>query len=157
MANECLPKISTPKLSTNNQLKPQLICDSPQDASMISPVSPLHDVLLCTETLDRSSPDLWPETIPGIRDFVQSTSLGDIDGSDREWLTDFDVEEINLLCTWGNLGENALLNKVKEYYNLAFELGVEESKEMSRGAMLQVLGPAKRSNRKRSNKGNKVM
>lgn len=57
-----------------------------------------------------------------------------------EWLAD-DQDDINMLHGFGSLTSIALLDKVKELHDLAFQLGLEESREMTRGKFLDVLAP----------------
>ena len=56
-----------------------------------------------------------------------------------EWLTGLDQEDVELLWSLGRLTSAQILEKVKELYNLAFELDIEEDKEMTRGKFLEVL------------------
>ncbi|XP_054710362.1 protein lin-52 homolog [Uloborus diversus] len=96
--------------------------------------------LLSSENLDRSSPELWPEQIPGVSKFV-SLSLGSCADkpSQAEWLKDLDHEDISILQGFGSLTAAALLEKVRDLQNLAYQLGLEEAKEMTRGRFLGVL------------------
>jgi hypothetical protein len=100
--------------------------------------------IMCSERLDAKSPDLWPEKVPGITNFVRSQSpqfnnQKAIEVTEPEWLEEFDPDEMNLLYALGSLTATALLEKVKEYHNLAYELGLEESREMTRGRLFKVL------------------
>ena len=119
------------------------------------------DLLFSRETLDRSSPDLWPERIPGVRDFVAANSplrscsrppksssrqripCEDEDTEDcfltKEWNRDLDSEDMNMLQGFGSLTTPVLLDKVRELQDLAYQLGLEESREMTRGKFLDVL------------------
>lgn len=57
---------------------------------------------------------------------------------EAEWEADFDGDENQMLFALGGLTGNSILEKVSEYSNLAYELGLEEAKEMTRGALLKV-------------------
>lgn len=129
-------------------------------------------MLFAQETLDgRSSPDLWPERIPGVTEFVaqnsplrsspriniQSSSrqpvsrLLPVDDDDedsastvKEWNRDLDQEDMAILQGFGSLTTPALLEKVRELQDLAYQLGLEESREMTRGKFLDVLSKSDR-------------
>jgi len=111
------------------------------------------DGLLSKETLDRDSPILWPEPIPGVTEFLAHTSptlleSTNTDNDPPEWLRDLDQDDINTLHGFGSLTMTALLDKVKELQNLAFQLGLEEAHEMNRGRFLNILGTYKKPNRR---------
>lgn len=95
------------------------------------------------------SNDHYPETslnrssilpVPGLREFVSNTpELLESNKEVPEWLTGLDQEDVELLWSLGRLTSAQILEKVKELYNLAFELDIEEDKEMTRGKFLEVL------------------
>eukprot|EP00112_Aurelia_sp_Birch-Aquarium-sp1_P000979 Seg1095.5 transcript_id=Seg1095.5/GoldUCD/mRNA.D3Y31 product="Protein lin-52-like" protein_id=Seg1095.5/GoldUCD/D3Y31 len=100
--------------------------------------------LLCSHEKLRSSPELWPEQIPGVVEFatlygtspvlsktdtIASTLDSELDKDDREMLQEF-----------GSLTTSQLMDKVKALQNLAYQLGLEEAHEMTRGKFLNVLG-----------------
>lgn len=60
----------------------------------------------------------------------------------HEWLGDFTTYEMDILQGFASLTSGALLEKVKELEDLAYQLGIEESTEMTRGKLLNVLGTA---------------
>lgn len=60
--------------------------------------------------------------------------------SKPEWQQEFTSEEFNMLCTFGAMSETAVLDKIKEFQNLSYELNLEESKEMARGNLLGIFG-----------------
>ena len=79
-------------------------------------------------------------TVPGITRFIQSQSPAHrIETHEQDWLNEFDTDEMNLLYALGSLSGSVIIEKVKEYNNMAFELGIEEDKEMARGRLLNVL------------------
>lgn len=57
-----------------------------------------------------------------------------------EWQRDLDEDEIAMLYGYGSLTTSALLDKVKEIQNLAYQLGLEEEREMTRARFLNILG-----------------
>lgn len=56
----------------------------------------------------------------------------DEDGA-KEWMGELDQEDMNMLHSFGSLTTTALLDKVKELQDLAYQLGIDESREMTRG------------------------
>jgi len=50
-----------------------------------------------------------------------------------------DPEDINLLHQFGSLTSSSLVEEVKKLQNIAYQLGLEEAKEMTRGKLLHVL------------------
>ncbi|XP_046382915.1 protein lin-52 homolog isoform X2 [Ischnura elegans] len=99
--------------------------------------------LLSLEKLDRASPELWPEQIPGVSEFV---SLHD--PAPREavqpWAQRLDSEDINLIHQFGSLTAAGLIDEVKKLHNFAYQLGLEEAKEMTRGKYLNILTKRRR-------------
>ena len=79
--------------------------------------------------------------VPGVTEFLANSSPPLFDNTKTpEWLKDLDQDDINMLHGFGSLTASALLEKVKELQNLAYQLGLEESREMTRGKFLNVLG-----------------
>lgn len=100
------------------------------------------DNLFSHETLDRSSPELFPETIPGVTDFIAKnvTATQEIEENiPNEWSGELDQEDIRVFHGFSSLSQSALIDKVKEMQNLAYQLGLEESHEMTRGKFLSIL------------------
>lgn len=56
-----------------------------------------------------------------------------------EWQRDLDEEEVAMLYGFGSLTTSALMDKVKEIKNLAYQLGLEEEREMARARYLNIL------------------
>lgn len=113
-------------------------CTPPQSPILTEEFS---NDLLSEENLDRSSPELWPEQIPGVSKFASLSMCHSIDKPDQqpEWLKDLDHEDISVLQGFGSLTAAALLEKVRDLQNLAYQLGLEEAKEMTRGRFLGIL------------------
>ncbi|CAG9819556.1 unnamed protein product [Phaedon cochleariae] len=102
--------------------------------------------LLSMENLDRTSPELWPEKIPGVTEFInnfQSTpqSATKIIPYSKE----LSQEEENYLQQLASLSTSGLVGKVKELHDIAYQLGVEESKEVTRGKYLNIFNRMKRN------------
>ncbi|XP_056281586.1 protein lin-52 homolog isoform X2 [Pseudoliparis swirei] len=94
--------------------------------------------LLSFEKLDRASPDLWPEQLPGVAEFAASCK-NPINNSPPKWMAELESEDIEMLKELGSLTTANLMEKVKGLQNLAYQLGLEESREMTRGKFLNIL------------------
>uniref|UniRef100_A0A3B4B524 Protein lin-52 homolog n=2 Tax=Oxudercinae TaxID=497678 RepID=A0A3B4B524_9GOBI len=94
--------------------------------------------LLSFEKLDRASPDLWPEQLPGVVEFAASCK-NSITNSPPKWMAELENEDIEMLKELGSLTTANLMEKVKGLQNLAYQLGLEESREMTRGKFLNIL------------------
>lgn len=99
----------------------------------------LDSSLLSLEKLDRASPDLWPEQIPGLSEFAAIQTPRSVDSPQPKWLQNLEQEDMNLLHEFGSLTAANLIEEVRKLQNLAFQLGLEEAKEMTRGRFLKIL------------------
>ncbi|CAG7815042.1 unnamed protein product [Allacma fusca] len=101
----------------------------------------LEDQLRSTERLDRSSPDLWPQNLPTAALHLLAKNQPKTGGNDNTgiWTQGLDPEDINLLHQFGSLTSASLVEEVKKLQNIAYQLGLEEAKEMTRGKLLHVL------------------
>uniref|UniRef100_A0A673HYM5 Protein lin-52 homolog n=1 Tax=Sinocyclocheilus rhinocerous TaxID=307959 RepID=A0A673HYM5_9TELE len=81
--------------------------------------------LLSFEKLDRASPDLWPEQLPGVSEFAASFK-NPITNSPPKWMAELESEDIEMLKELGSLTTANLMEKVKGLQNLAYQLGLEE-------------------------------
>lgn len=97
------------------------------------------DDLLSFEKLDRSSPDLWPEQIPGVSEFASLKSPVPRPGTSPKWMAELENEDIGLLQEFGSLTTSQLMEKIKGLQNLAYQLGLDEAREMTRGKFLNIL------------------
>ena len=95
-------------------------------------------MLLSEENLDRASPDLWPEQIPGVSGFAAESPLASSETTPK-WVSDFEKADMEMIQELGSLGTNQLLEKVRGLQNLAYQLGMQEAHEMTRGKMLNIL------------------
>ncbi|KAK3608549.1 hypothetical protein CHS0354_042526 [Potamilus streckersoni] len=95
--------------------------------------------LLSFEKLDRASPDLWPEQIPGVAEFAAEKKLEAKSTDPPKWLADLENDDINLLQEFGSLTTSQLIEKVRCLQNLAYQLGLDEAREMTRGKFLNIL------------------
>lgn len=98
----------------------------------------LDDSLLSLEKLDRTSPEMWPEQIPGVSEFVSLHSSA-ANALQQPWTRGLDPDDINLLHQFGSLTASGLIAEVKKLHDVAYQLGLEEAKEMTRGKYLNIL------------------
>uniref|UniRef100_UPI00358DEC01 protein lin-52 homolog n=1 Tax=Myxine glutinosa TaxID=7769 RepID=UPI00358DEC01 len=98
----------------------------------------LEPSLISFEKLDRASPDLWPEQIPGVSEFAASFNTP-ITSSPPKWLAEVEKNDLDMLQEFGSLTTANLMEKVKGLQNLAYQLGLDESREMTRGKFLNIL------------------
>ena len=96
-----------------------------------------------TEFVARSQSPLISSVFSGGSSQPKSTISNAISHQqNKEWLGDPDLkdpEDINMIQGFGSLTSSALLEKVRELQDLAYQLGVEEAQEMTRGRFLNVL------------------
>ncbi|XP_054260971.1 protein lin-52 homolog isoform X3 [Macrosteles quadrilineatus] len=88
-------------------------------------MSTLDQSLLSLEKLDRSSPELWPESTQN--------------NLPQPWNRPLDDEDKQLLRYYGTLSVTNLIAEVKHLHDIAYKLGLEEAKEMTRGKYLNIL------------------
>ena len=97
------------------------------------------DSLTCLEGLDRASPDLWPDEEAGdISDLIPGLKSSRSSPNYLEFQKEME-EDINMLHEFSSLTTVSLMEKVKCLQNLAFQLGLDECREMTRGKFLQIL------------------
>ncbi|KAJ9592508.1 hypothetical protein L9F63_015825 [Diploptera punctata] len=104
----------------------------------VDPMNQLDESLLSLEKLDRSSPEMWPEQIPGVSEFV-SLHTSSPKSSPQPWTKILDSDDINLLHQFGSLTVSSLIAEIKRLHDVAYQLGLEEAKEMTRGKYLNIL------------------
>ncbi|XP_043372082.1 protein lin-52 homolog isoform X2 [Dermochelys coriacea] len=86
----------------------------------------LEASLLSFEKLDRASPDLWPEQLPGVAEFAASFK-SPITNSPPKWMAELENDDIDMLKELGSLTTANLMEKVRGLQNLAYQLGLDES------------------------------
>lgn len=88
-------------------------------------------------------------SVQGVTRFLSSlVPLGfgtGIEKSGAEWTAELNTEEINMLYSWASLSDGAVVDRIRSYHNLAYELAISEAHEMMRGNLLQVFHPSGRS------------
>eukprot|EP01137_Pigoraptor_chileana_P002601 Opistho-2@41669 len=97
--------------------------------------------LVAFETLDRSSPELWP-TEPAIAGAHvpldrRISTPPPLEGRLREIS---EQDEDSIMREFGLLPSTEMLNRIKDLENLAYQLGLDEAYEMTKGKLLNVLG-----------------
>ncbi|XP_017449977.1 protein lin-52 homolog isoform X3 [Rattus norvegicus] len=85
----------------------------------------LEASLLSFEKLDRASPDLWPEQLPGVAEFAASFK-SPITSSPPTWMAEIERDDIDMLKELGSLTTANLMEKVRGLQNLAYQLGLDE-------------------------------
>ncbi|KAM7164408.1 protein lin-52 homolog isoform 1-T1 [Macrochelys suwanniensis] len=85
----------------------------------------LEASLLSFEKLDRASPDLWPEQLPGVAEFAASFK-SPITNSPPKWMAELENDDIDMLKELGSLTTANLMEKVRGLQNLAYQLGLDE-------------------------------
>lgn len=109
------------------------------------------------EKLDRSSPDLWPQNLPeAAQHFFAKHQPKPANSNLGIWAQGLDPEDINLLHQFGSLTSSSLVEEVKKLQNIAYQLGIEEAKEMTRGKLLHVLQDAEVTNKQTKSKDSHV-
>lgn len=93
-----------------------------------------EDSLISNENLDRASPELWPES--NIAKYAsQDSSLH----KENSWSSsDFNQEDMNQIYRLGLMPVTDLIAEVKKLHDSAYQLGLEEAKEMTRGKYLNI-------------------
>ncbi|XP_049681601.1 protein lin-52 homolog isoform X1 [Accipiter gentilis] len=91
----------------------------------------LEASLLSFEKLDRASPDLWPEQLPGVAEFAASFK-SPITSSPPKWMAELENDDIDMLKELGSLTTANLMEKVRGLQNLAYQLGLDELWEPER-------------------------
>nr|XP_054303844.1 protein lin-52 homolog isoform X1 [Pongo pygmaeus] len=95
----------------------------------------LEASLLSFEKLDRASPDLWPEQLPGVAEFAASFK-SPITSSPPKWMAEIERDDIDMLKELGSLTTANLMEKVRGLQNLAYQLGLDEwSPSVTRAGM----------------------
>jgi len=94
--------------------------------------------LVAMETLDRSSPELWPEPMPGMSGFAQHIRASNATDKQPAWKQPPDAHDMLLVQRYSQMQLNPLLDELKSLYDFAYNLGLEEAKEMTRGKYINI-------------------
>ncbi|XP_026467139.1 protein lin-52 homolog, partial [Ctenocephalides felis] len=99
----------------------------------------LNESLMSMEKMDRSSPELWPEQIPGVTEYVSAHMSSHSNNSTLPvWLSPLTSEDIDLMHRLATHSTRGLISEIKTLHDLAYQLGVEEAREMTRGKYLKI-------------------
>ena len=133
MASSSITTAASTPQQQPKQNGPSEVADGASDPEL----KDLETSLLALEKLDRASPDLWPDQIPGVSQFIPlETPNNSPQVNVLQGLTQDDLATIHQL---GNLPVFSLLEEVKRLQNIAYQLGLDERKEMTRGKYLNIL------------------
>ncbi|XP_043284819.1 protein lin-52 homolog isoform X3 [Venturia canescens] len=107
--------------------------DKPENDNEHRDLTCVEESLMSLEKLDRASPDLWPEQ--SVNEFVAQNSL---QSEAASWSAALTPDDINQLHQLGNLTMTGLIAEVKKLHDIAYQVGLEEAKEMTRGKYLNI-------------------
>ncbi|CAH8512323.1 unnamed protein product [Schistosoma bovis] len=79
-------------------------------------------------------------SISGVTEFLTSRQNEINLHTPPKYATDLDKEDLELIHDFGSLSTQQLMDKIKHLQNLAYQVGLEEAKEMTRGKFLNILG-----------------
>ncbi|XP_037025917.1 protein lin-52 homolog isoform X2 [Bradysia coprophila] len=106
------------------------------------------DDLISMEKLDRNSPEVWPEKIPGINYFIAMNNTPSVTSSSQakgiSWAQGLSSEDINAMHQLGALSSTGLIAEIRKLYDQAYDLGIQEAKEMTRGRYLNIFPSTKK-------------
>jgi len=102
--------------------------------------------LLSMEKLDRESPEIWAEKIPGVNVFAAMNNISGRESNDNPppWTKGLSQEDINSMHQIGALSPAGLTAEIKKLYDQAYQLGIEEAREMTRGKYLNIFSQSTR-------------
>lgn len=101
--------------------------------------------LLSSERLDRESPEIWPQKIPGAQKvYKELTSNADGARDTPAWAEGLTQDDIDEIYKMGDLSRYEVIVEVKKLYDQAYKLGVQEAKEMTRGKYLNIFSNNKK-------------
>ncbi|XP_044760424.1 protein lin-52 homolog [Coccinella septempunctata] len=102
----------------------------------------LEASLYSMEILDRASPELWPEKFPGMSEYANG--LTPLSTTKLPYSKELNQEDQNYMHQLASLPTAELITRVKQLHDIAYQLGVEEKNEVTRGKYLNLF------NKKRS-------
>jgi len=134
---------TAPEQVHNIDKSPIILMQDQSEKDSQEDLEDLEQSLQALEKLDRSSPDLWPDhSIPGVNQFLPPTPHHDQDSQHSDnngYLQNLSREDLETLMQLGSLSVPMLMGEVKRLQNIAYQLGQEETKEMTRGKYLNIL------------------
>ncbi|KAL3274694.1 hypothetical protein HHI36_016072 [Cryptolaemus montrouzieri] len=100
----------------------------------------LEASLYSMEILDRASPELWPEKFPGMSEFTNSFTPT---STKPPYSKELNQDDQNYMHQLASLPTTELISRVKQLHDIAYQLGVEETKEITRGKYLNLFNKKK--------------
>ncbi|XP_055538490.1 protein lin-52 homolog isoform X1 [Wyeomyia smithii] len=94
--------------------------------------------LMSLEKLDHDSPHMWPQKA------VDRFSTPNLNFSPPAWTKGLTQDDINSMYQLGALSANGIIAEVKKLYDQAYQLGVQEAKEMTRGKYLNIFSGSRK-------------
>ncbi|KAG9509498.1 Hydroxyacid oxidase 1, partial [Fragariocoptes setiger] len=82
--------------------------------------------LISDETLDRASPEIWPELFPGLSNFLARACPPIKVDQTPDWLREFDQNDMAMLNQFGSLTPNALVDELKLVQNVSYQFCVTD-------------------------------
>lgn len=105
----------------------------------------MEQSLLSLEKLDRASPDIWPErNYPDIGFNIEPLRSPEVAPNPPVVPQEMDKHDFTLIGKFSKYTTAELVAEVKQLQNLAYQLGLEEAKEMTRGKYLNILSRKRR-------------
>ena len=147
-----IPNSLTNGIAGNHDNMTDIITDS---------LSDVEQSLLSFENLDRGSPDLWPEPLPGLCQWMPEASpnlsvnhnkpiynngiASHSNSPVPPWLQVVEQEFVSAVQHMSTYSPDQITQEVHKLQNAAYQLGLEEAREMTRGKLLNVLERRKKS------------
>ena len=113
------------------------------------PIQVEMNTLLTDERLDLS---LSTESFPGISKYSQEKEINYKIEQQREiWNSMLDHDDLKMIWKLSKMTKCQLLLRVKDFNDFAYILGLEETKEMNRGKLLNILKKNKKIRKPKKN------
>ena len=113
------------------------------------PIQVEMNTLLTDERLDLS---LSTESFPGISKYSQEKEINYKIEQQREiWNSMLDHDDLKTIWKLSKMTKSQLLLRVKDFNDFAYILGLEETKEMNRGKLLNILKKNKKIRKSKKN------
>ncbi|CAG5109485.1 Oidioi.mRNA.OKI2018_I69.chr2.g4017.t1.cds [Oikopleura dioica] len=100
------------------------------------------DILTTNEVINgRSSPEIWPEVIPGSNQFAENVATTNQAGNELD--RELETNKVKKLAELQQLSDQEILHKMKKLKQRAYSIGLTEAKEVERSKMLNIFGDFK--------------
>ncbi|XP_031630066.1 protein lin-52 homolog isoform X2 [Contarinia nasturtii] len=94
---------------------------------------------------DKTITNVPIKEVPGVNEYAKLNSITSRDEV-PSWTQGLSQEDINSMHQLGALSQAGLISEIKKLYDQAYQLGVEEAREMTRGKYLNIFS---QNNRKK--------